>query len=91
MTVKELKSILNKCPNENADIFFTIGEPLENDSWLEIELDNVSIEPDFMWLSFYTSREDKERATIVISEILKYLYAGKRKPEETKVTIDYNL
>lgn len=85
MTIKELKNILNKCSDENAYVSFSVGEPTEDDSSVDLDLDCIQIESDIIFLNFTVDKEsDPERAEFVLHDILNHLdekYPTKEKPD----------
>lgn len=86
MTVKELKNILNSYPNDDAYVSFELTEPKEDDSWTELNLRAVTLDPDEIFLSFNIEKDDKERAEFVIEDIARHINEDYTK-EETDLII----
>ena len=88
MTVKELKNILNSYPNDDAFISFELTEPKEDDSWMELNLRTVTLDPEEIFLSFNIEKDDRERVEFVLEDIAKHIDEDYTK-EETDLII-YN-
>lgn len=76
MTIKDLKRILNKCPNENAEICFCLCDFSTDDCSTDLLFDYTETEPelDLTYINFTLDKTyDPERTKIVLSDMLKHI------------------